>query len=314
MILELLHPKSVVDLGCGTGAWLAELKRQGVSRVLGVDGAHIPAEQLEINVNEFLAADVTKPLPLGDKFDLAMSLEVAEHLAEKEADAFTDTLAGLAPVVLFSAAIPFQGGEHHVNEQWPKYWVEKFKERGFLALDPFRHLLWERSDVDWWYAQNLVLFVQQSSIERFSLLQSAERGVSAYVHPRNYLRHAWEKRVLRVAVDLATVTRAGDIVIIAEEGQFGSFYLPGRMVLPFLERSGHYFGPPRDGKEAIAELERMKDNGATYLAFGWPAFWWLQHYKELVAYLEEHHLTTLNNENVVVYSLQPPAAKALPAD
>src|SRR5262245_36868345 len=82
VVLELVRPANVVDLGCGTGAWLAEFKRQGVQDVLGIDGPHIPVDQLEIMPTEFLAADLSLPLKLRVKFDLAMSLEVAEHLPE----------------------------------------------------------------------------------------------------------------------------------------------------------------------------------------------------------------------------------------
>ena len=159
VVFDLLRPRSVIDLGCGTGSWLAEFKRQGVADVVGVDGPHIPANQLEIHAREFVAADFSEPLRLRGYFDVALSLEVAEHLNPAQSDEFIDTLTRLAPAVLFSAAIPYQGGEHHVNEQWPAYWVERFAARGFIALDPFRRWLWARSDVDWWYAQNLLLFV-----------------------------------------------------------------------------------------------------------------------------------------------------------
>jgi SAM-dependent methyltransferase len=307
VVFDLLEPRSVIDLGCGAGSWLAEFKRQGTADVLGVDGPHIPANQLEIDASDFVAADFSQPLRLRGTFDLALSLEVAEHLNPAHSEEFVDTLTRLAPVVLFSAAIPYQGGEHHVNEQWPAYWVERFAAHEFMAFDPFRRWLWERSDVDWWYAQNLLLFVRRDHVSKLprigSLTEAESPAIQTYIHPRNYLNHAWQNRVLRVAVDLATTTRPGDIIVLVDEDRFGPLYLPGRMVRPFIERGGTYFGPPQNDAEAIRELERMKADGAGYFAIGWPAFWWLTHYKRFAQYLESHYFTALRNEYVVMYRL-----------
>ena len=304
VVFELVHPKSVVDVGCGTGAWLAEFQRRGAVDILGIDGPHVPVDQLEIDPRHFLAADLTQPLRLQKYFDLAMSLEVAEHLGPEKADQFVDSLTRLAPIVLFSAAIPFQGGEHHLNEQWPTYWAERFDKRDYAALDPFRRLLWERSEVDWWYSQNLVLFVRRDYTLRIPEIEEiVERGVPTFVHPDNYLKQAWQNRVLRVSVDLATETRAGDVIVLADEDRFGPLYLPRRTVRPIVEREGVYYGPPEDGAEAVAELKRRKAEGASYFAVGWPAFWWLQHYEELAIWLKQHHALVLQNENLILYRL-----------
>jgi SAM-dependent methyltransferase len=305
-VFQLIGPHSVVDVGCGIGAWLAEFQRQGVSDILGLDGPHIPVDQLEIDAGSFLAADLTQPVRFRGQFDLALSLEVAEHLRPAQSEQFVESLTNLAPVVLFSAAIPYQGGEHHVNEQWPAYWIERFAARDYIALDPFRRWLWERSDVDWWYAQNLLLFVRQdhaSKLPRLSSLIQSDSAIQTVIHPRNYLNHAWQNRVLRVSVDLATTTRPGDVIVLVDEDRFGGLYLPGRIVLPFIERGGTYFGPPQNDAEAIHELERMKADGAGYLAIGWPAFWCLSHYKRFAKHLEEHYFTALRNEQVVMYRL-----------
>lgn len=303
-VVELVRPRSVIDLGCGTGAWLAEFQRHGVQDILGIDGPHVAVRQLEIDPRDFVAADLTEPLRLRSYFDLAMSLEVAEHLEENQADEFVATLTRLAPVVLFSAAIPYQGGVHHLNEQWPDYWAERFEAHNFVALDPFRRLIWKRADVEWWYAQNLVLFVRRDHIAKFPWIQeTVERGIPTYVHPGNYLQQTWQNRVLHVAVDIATVSCPGDTFVLADEDRFGAVYLPERRVRPIVERNGVYFGPPKDDAEAISEIERLRDEGASYLAIGWPAFWWLKHYKRLAKYLEEQHYTLLQNDNVIIYRL-----------
>src|SRR5580692_2807217 len=116
-LAEALPANSVLDVGCGRGVWLAQWLRHGATEVLGVDGPYIDAKMLHVPGSSFLARDISQPLSLGRTFDLVQSLEVAEHLAEANAETFIDTLTRHGSVILFSAAIPGQGGEHHINEQ-----------------------------------------------------------------------------------------------------------------------------------------------------------------------------------------------------
>src|SRR5687768_2487400 len=120
LMMELVQPRSVVDVGSAAGSWLSVFREHGVEDVLGIDGDYVRAETLEIPLDHFLAHDLAKPLRLSRKFDLVVCLEVAEHLPRSRADSLVDDLAALGSTVLFSAAIPFQGGTHHVNEQWPE--------------------------------------------------------------------------------------------------------------------------------------------------------------------------------------------------
>ena len=92
-------------------------------------------ENLPIPKKNFFAVDLKRPLQLERRFDLVLSLEVAEHLPEECAATFVESLIGLGSVILFSAAIPFQGGTHHVNEQWSNYWVKNFQEREYVVID-----------------------------------------------------------------------------------------------------------------------------------------------------------------------------------
>ena len=164
LVVQLLHPRSVVDVGCGTGTWLKVFEEQGVSDFCGLDGEYVDAT-LEIPADRFVAADLRRGVKLDRRFDLAVSLEVAEHLPEEAAAGFVQSLTQLAPVVMFSAAIPHQGGIGHVNEQWPEYWQELFGQSGFLAVDCIRPKIWENPDVRVWYAQNTLLFVEQAHLE-----------------------------------------------------------------------------------------------------------------------------------------------------
>lgn len=190
LLVKLLQPTSVIDVGCGTGTWLSVFQELGVGEVFGVDGAYVDRARLEIPAERFLAFDLTKPLRLDQTFDLAVSLEVAEHLPEDSADEFVESLTRLSPVVLFSAAIPHQGGTNHVNEQWPDYWAAKFSSHGFVAVDCLRRKVWNNGDVEWWYAQNMLLYVSRRYLDSHHALKCEYEfmGTSqlALVHPRKY--------------------------------------------------------------------------------------------------------------------------------
>ena len=191
VILELVPAHSVVDLGCGEGAWLAVFMKNGVLDVLGVDGDYVDRDTLQIPRERFQTADLSKPLEIGRTFDLAVSMEVAEHLPPECAASFVESLTQLAPVVLFSAAIPFQGGNHHVNEQWPDKWAELFQKHGYLMVDCIRKCVWQNDAVEWWYAQNALLYVRNDSLQSNATLKAEFERTNLsqlnLVHPRQYL-------------------------------------------------------------------------------------------------------------------------------
>lgn len=181
-LLNRFKIKSVIDVGCGLGQWLEAFERhvQGVE-VLGLDGAHVPTERLRVSARSFMAVDLFRPnaVRLPKRFDLAISLEVAEHLPESAADDFVSLLTSLSDLVLFSAAIPGQTGENHVNEQWPMYWVDKFRVAGFAPLDEIRSHIWDLPGVSWWYKQNTVLYTRV----RPDVPLTDRTAVRSLVHP-----------------------------------------------------------------------------------------------------------------------------------
>jgi SAM-dependent methyltransferase len=187
-VLELVAPGSVVDFGCGVGTWLATFARHGVADYLGVDGEWVSPEMLEIPRERFVPARLDRPFELGRRFDLAVSLEVAEHLPESAASAFVRSVAEHAPCVLFSAAVPHQGGLHHLNEQWPEYWVELFAEYGHLVVDAIRPRIWTTPGVAFWYRQNTFLYARPEVLAAHPLLATARAHTNekmlSVVHPR----------------------------------------------------------------------------------------------------------------------------------
>ncbi len=162
VVVHLLRSRltfgSVLDVGCGVGLWLREYQAQGTADVFGLDGPWVPQENLTIPADKFRTHDLTTPFRLGRQFDLVMCLEVAEHLPAASADVLLDSLAAHGGQILFSAAIPGQGGFQHVNEQLQDYWIERFRGRGFTAYDVIRPLVWNHPVVPYYYAQNALVF------------------------------------------------------------------------------------------------------------------------------------------------------------
>ena len=212
LIFALSRPASVVDVGCSIGNWAAVCRELGVDDVIGVDGDYVDRSALRIPESRFVAHDLTQPLRLERTFHLAISLEVAEHLPEERADGFVADLCELAPMVLFSAAIPYQGGLQHVNEQWPAYWVQRFGDHGYTPVDCVRDEVWDDPRVSDWYAQNTLLFVSEgvgtpAITGHYGFGRSAAR-----VHPAVFTKYAGSRyQVLRrlVTKGLAKLRNTG---------------------------------------------------------------------------------------------------------
>jgi SAM-dependent methyltransferase len=191
MVLQWIQPESVIDVGCGTGAWLSVFKQYGVEDIIGIDNEFVNPGLLQIPEDKFLTCDLEHPVPLNRRFDLVVSLEVAEHLPIEMGRKFIDFLVTLGPIVLFSAAIPYQGGYNHLNEQWPDFWARYFYKHGYEAIDGLRKRIWDNKQVEWWYAQNLLLFAKRDYIESNPLLKreymNTHPAQLSVIHPKLYL-------------------------------------------------------------------------------------------------------------------------------
>jgi SAM-dependent methyltransferase len=168
ILLSHVSASSVVDIGCGTGTWLRIFERHGISDYLGLDGDYVPRDALQIPRDRFRATDLRQLSDAGRGFDIACSLEVAEHLPPACSERFVKLLTSAAPVVLFSASIPHQGGTGHVNEQWQSYWCELFRARGFAPFDWIRPRIYGDRRVAWWYRQNVLVFCDREYAATFS--------------------------------------------------------------------------------------------------------------------------------------------------
>ena len=173
--------RSVVDVGCGVGVFLNAFAEAGAERIQGYDAEWVDTARLRIPREAFRAVDLSLPLEDAGRYDLAICLEVAEHLPQGRADSLVRDLTRLAPLVLFSAAIPGQGGDGHIHERWPSYWRGLFESQGFIAHDPIRTAFWDDARMPYWYRQNTLLYAAEA------LDMPRPDAMTDLVHPEQYL-------------------------------------------------------------------------------------------------------------------------------
>jgi len=198
LIVQKLIPdiNSAVDLGCGVGTWLSVLKEAGTKDILGIDGNWVNKDHLVINDESFMEYDLNKEVKLNKRYDLAISLEAAEHLPPESAYISIFSLTNLSDFVLFSAAIPHQGGDNHINEQWPDYWINLFKKRGYVGFDIIRNQIWNDQLIPFWYRQNIILFSKKERIPDLKFLHNPYQSAPlSIVHPELYLQNNKMKHI-----------------------------------------------------------------------------------------------------------------------
>jgi len=165
-ILKLLFseigvPTSILDVGGGDGSWLAAAEKVGedkCSTLRLLEGNWVSTKSLRSSKIFFLPSDLNEPITQSSKFDLVFCLEVLEHLSPERGLVLIKELTEASDKVLFSAAIPGQGGTHHINEQWQSHWANEFAKYGFFTSDLIRPKIWEDPAIEWWYRQNIFLY------------------------------------------------------------------------------------------------------------------------------------------------------------
>jgi hypothetical protein len=207
LLNDLYKPHSVVDFGCGRGTWLKAFKDVGAEELVGFDGTWNNQSHMIDQSILFHAVDLNSQITLDreSKFDLAMSLEVAEHLEESSSRTFIESIVKLSDVVMFGAAYTNQGGTNHINEQPHSYWAKIFMEHDYFPYDIFRPSLWGNKDVMFWYQQNTFLYVKSGSplIEKLSSVGYRPIRNLAFmncVHPSLYSSRISLKHVLKRTV------------------------------------------------------------------------------------------------------------------
>jgi SAM-dependent methyltransferase len=194
---RFFQPASVLDVGCGRGAWLKACHELGSKRLLGLDGDWNKKSLMIDSVIDFQSIDLNKPFSVPEKVELAMSLEVAEHLEPSAAPQFVKSLAKSSDMVLFSAAYTKQGGTNHINEQPHSYWAQLFAGHGFVPFDLFRPVFWGNEEVCFWYRQNVFLYIRRdtdpwSRIATHGFKEMADISFMNCVHPELYNRKTAE--------------------------------------------------------------------------------------------------------------------------
>lgn len=177
--------KSVLDVGCGVGTWLKAWQDIVPDiNIKGMDANELPNDALYVDRKYIEIVDLEKLQVKKGKFDIVESLEVGEHLPESVADNYVHFLCVNSNLILFSAAAPKQTGDHHINEQYPEYWNQKFRKEGFECFDILRNVIWNDDDISWWYRQNIMIYAKRESAQflKDKGFQSVET-VNAYYHP-----------------------------------------------------------------------------------------------------------------------------------
>lgn len=177
MLIGLRHPKSLLDVGCGTGTWLQAALDLGINDLCGIDGIELPDNRFLVPKSFFRKTDLIGEWDLGRRFELAICLEVAEHLPAHSAELLVKSLTSHADTILFSAASPGQKGQGHINCQWPDYWQALFNKYQFQCDDSPRWRIWEEGAVEPWYRQNLFMATKDIA------LAGKEPRIQRVLHP-----------------------------------------------------------------------------------------------------------------------------------
>ncbi len=218
-VLELVPVKSIVDVGCGIGTWLSVYESLGVPEIMGLDGDYVDRASLMIDPSCFHAHDLSTPYTTDQRYDLVQSLEVAEHIPPRHAGQFVHNLTELGDIILFSAAVPFQLGTGHVNEQHLDYWTARFSQHGFVPVDALRPDIWDDESIELCYRQNIILLVKESVLEQMPRIAQARRTTRehqlAVIHPDLY--QARIGRLQQSLLTIASTVRGNGNIPLARE-------------------------------------------------------------------------------------------------
>ena len=196
IISKMFKPQSVLDVGCGTGDFLKIFSEQGITDLAGVDGTWLDMTKLVVPQEMIRICDLEQGFNFSRRYDVVLCLEVAEHLQESAAEQLVSSLVTHGDVIIFSAAIPYQGGQNHINEQWIDYWQQKFEKHNYHLHDLIRPLIWNDSEIFWWYRQNIFVCIAGNAS-----VTAGHTDINSYVHPELYLAKVWQMNAYREWID-----------------------------------------------------------------------------------------------------------------
>jgi hypothetical protein len=203
-IVQQYNPQSVIEFGCGKGDLSRAFASMGLS-VFAFDGYANP-DFYELENITFAKVDFNGTLALKThlaalkrKFDVAICLEVAEHLDPSVSSELIEVITSVSDVVIFSAAVPGQGGDGHINCRSREFWYDQFTKNNFEIADTIRVRLRGKDDVAVWYRLNVIDYVKRnvnvfspeiSQLVRRLIASESEASSAFYRAQKKYeLRH-----------------------------------------------------------------------------------------------------------------------------
>jgi hypothetical protein len=203
-LFRYFKPKSLVDVGCGRGAWLKVAQNLGVNNLLGIDGQWNEGKLILRNTKKskinFINYDLNHFFKVDKKYELAICLEVAEHLNSSAAVNLVRSIINLSDTIVFSAAYNMQGGVMHINEREHSYWGKLFLKNNFIVFDIFRPNLWKKNNISFWYRQNTFLFVKKKSqvikiLNKNDIKPLSNTDFMDCIHPELFYRRVGEQGI-----------------------------------------------------------------------------------------------------------------------
>lgn len=162
LLSEFIHPNSVADIGCGTGTWGFTAEKIWGAQIFAFDRHRYDDCDMYISAEKYFQCDLRQKTRLG-RYDLAICVEVIEHIDQNYEDIVIDNLCACSDTLLFSGALPFQGGTGHINERPFSYWLEKFNMRGYTMIQDIRWSIWDQSDIEIWYRNNIMFLMKTTT-------------------------------------------------------------------------------------------------------------------------------------------------------
>lgn len=160
ILMRFFNPKSVVDVGCGNAEFLSQFQKKGVE-IYGYEGSQYAIDSALVDKRFIQQFDLRELIPVRRKYDLALCLEVAEHIENKFSNRLVENLTSLSDTVVFTAAPPGQGGHFHINEQPKEFWINLFKKNGYRYDSSLSFQIqaeFKEKKVINWYSDNLTVF------------------------------------------------------------------------------------------------------------------------------------------------------------